>query len=386
MMWSETYRPKGIAYMVGNEEARATLVEWFTKWKKGLKPVLLVGPPGVGKTTAAILAANSFGYDIVGLNASDMRNKAGIHDTLYPILGNLSVRGTPMIFVDEVDGIHGRNDFGGAEALLKILKEPTIPIILAANSASSKKMKSIAKACKVIKFNPLSPRLLRMYLQNVLKIEGATLDTQSIMHVLSSSNGDMRSMMNMAQAFVGGFLPDTEKPFITLDAQTGVEMFFKSKTKQDARHILGRMRMDPFEKISSFYSSIITSGAKPVQMARMMDVLSRADVLYGRIMSTQQWRLLRYLDAILLDLFEVNSGISYKQYNLPWPLLNRLRWEGRSFAKINAEIGSMVHASKSAIAAIFLPYFLICIRNGSMNLQLYKEGSNEALQKEVERK
>ena len=46
----------------------------------------------MGKTTAATLAAKSFGYDIVGLNASDMRNKAGINETLVPILGNLSVR------------------------------------------------------------------------------------------------------------------------------------------------------------------------------------------------------------------------------------------------------------------------------------------------------
>ncbi len=385
-MWSETHRPESIAHMVGNEEARAALVEWFSKWKKGIKPILLVGPPGVGKTTAATLAAKSFGYDIVGLNASDMRNKAGINETLVPILGNLSVRGLPMIFIDEVDGIHGRSNFGGAEALLKILKEPTVPMVLAANSASSTKMKSIAKACKVIEFRPLSPRLLRTYLQNVLKLEGAILDSSGQERALSSSRGDMRSMLNAAQSLVGGFTPDIEKSFRTLDAQTGVEMFFKSKTREEARVTLGFMRMDPFEKISAFYSSIITSRAKPEQMARMMDVLSRADVLYGRIMSTQQWRLLRYLDAILLDLFEVNSGISYKQYNLPWPLLNRLRWEGRSFAKINAELGSRAHTSKSAIAAIFLPYFLTCIRNGALNLHLYEEGSPEALQKEVERK
>ena len=31
-MWSETHRPESIAHMVGNEEARAALVEWFSKW------------------------------------------------------------------------------------------------------------------------------------------------------------------------------------------------------------------------------------------------------------------------------------------------------------------------------------------------------------------
>ena len=44
MMWSEKYRPQNIFDMVGNEEARKQFVEWFAKWKKGTKPLLLVGP------------------------------------------------------------------------------------------------------------------------------------------------------------------------------------------------------------------------------------------------------------------------------------------------------------------------------------------------------
>src|SRR3990167_4092390 len=136
-MWSEKYRPQSIIDMMGNEDARASFVEWFGKWKKGTKPLLLVGPPGIGKTTLANLAAKQFGYDMISLNASDVRNKQQIQEILSPVLGNASLLGSPMIFVDEVDGVHGRADFGGGEALLDILKKPTIPIILAANSESS---------------------------------------------------------------------------------------------------------------------------------------------------------------------------------------------------------------------------------------------------------
>ena len=160
MMWSEKYRPKNIVDLVGNEEARYDFVEWFTKWKKGTKPILLVGPPGVGKTTLAKLAAKQFGYDMIELNASDVRNKGRIQEILQPILGSESLLGHPMIFIDEVDGIHGRADYGGAETLIKILKEPTVPILLAANSDISTKMKSIKKVVKTIRLRPLSPRMM----------------------------------------------------------------------------------------------------------------------------------------------------------------------------------------------------------------------------------
>ena len=112
MMWSEKNRPQNISEMVGNEEARSALVEWFGKWKKGTKPILLVGPPGIGKTTIAGLAAKQFGYDLISLNASDVRSKSRINEILTPLLGNISILGSPMIFVDEVDGIHGRSDYG----------------------------------------------------------------------------------------------------------------------------------------------------------------------------------------------------------------------------------------------------------------------------------
>lgn len=362
MMWSEKHRPREISQMLGNEEARAALLDWFSKWRKGAKPVLLVGPPGVGKTTVAYLAARRFGYDAISLNASDARSKSRLNEILGPILANASVMGNPMIFIDEVDGVHGRADYGGAEALIKIFKEPTVPIVLAANSDSSDKMQKIKKATKAVQFRPLPPRLMRVYLRRVLEAEGAKLSPGAQIRLVSESRGDIRSMINTAQSMVTGFLPPSDGPFEQTDAEEGINSFFKARTALEARSILFSMRMDPREKIGAFYSSVISSSLPEGEAARMLAVLSNADVLYGKILRTQQWRLLRYLDAILVRLFAPGLPVRYSKYNLPWPLLNRIRWDGRSIREASKALGGDLHVSRSTFVTYCLPFILRCMK------------------------
>jgi len=384
MMWSEKHRPQSISDMIGNEEARTAFVEWFAKWKKGTKPILLVGPPGIGKTTTANLAGKQFGYDMISLNASDVRSKSRISEVLNPVLGNISVLGSPMIFVDEVDGIHGRADFGGAEALIKILKEPTVPIVLAANSDKSTKMKSIKKVTKTIYFRPLPPRLLRLHLENILKKEGEKLSPGSLIKTIDESRGDIRSMINTAQALVGGFNPQTEKSFETLDVESGINAFFKANSLDEARSVIYSMSIDPREKINAFYSSIITSNLSQQDMAKMLEVISEADMLYGKIFKTQEWRLLRYLDAILLGLYKKGTSVRYSQYNLSWPILNRLRWDGRSLKALAKVMAKKFHISKSTFATFYFPYILFMIKNKKLELEI-EESFGDIIEKEIER-
>ncbi len=381
-MWSEKYRPQMIADMVGNEDARTKFVEWFAKWKKGTKPLLLVGPPGIGKTTLAILAAKQFGYDMISLNASDIRNKKRIQEILSPVLGTSSLFGSPMIFVDEVDGIYGRADYGGAEALIQILKEPTVPIILAANSETSSKMKGIKKAVKTIHLRPLPPRMLLLYLNKILQKEDGKISPGTLIKIITESRGDLRSMINTTQAFVTGFEPPTEKSFESLDVETAVNAFFKANSENEARTVLYSLRINPREKINAFYSSVITSSITKEQMAKMLQVLSEADGLYGKIMRTQEWRLLRYLDEILMKLYQKDTSIRYSQYNLSWPLLNRLRWDGRSIKSLAAIMAKKMHISKSTFSTFYFPYILLCMKNKKLDLEL-DETFSDILEKEM---
>ncbi|MGI0002644.1 MAG: AAA family ATPase [Nitrosopumilaceae archaeon] len=381
-MWSEKHRPKNLLDLIGNEEAKVSIVEWFGKWIKGTKPILLVGPPGTGKTTLATLCAKQFGYDLIGLNASDIRNKQRIQELLTPVLGNSSLLGKPMIFVDEVVGIHGRSDYGGVEALVDILKEPTVPIVLAANSDSSDKMKNIKKVTKTILLKPVPPRLLRLYLESILKKEGASLSADTLLRLVVTSKGDIRSMINSAQALVTGFEPQTEKSFQSVDIEESVNTFFKAKSVDEARAILYSLRIDPREKIRAFYSSVITSDLTKDDMQKMLQVISEADLIYGKIMKTQEWRLLRYLDSVLLGLYKEGTTARYSQFNLSWHILNRLRWDGKAIKGLISTLAKRMHVSSSSFAIFYFPYILFCMKNKTLDLSL-DEIHNEILQKEM---
>ena len=383
MMWSEKYRPQRLIDLIGNEDARKSFVEWFKKWRKGTKPLLLVGPPGIGKTTMANLASRDFNFDMISLNASDVRNKKNIQEILEPVLGNQTILGQPMIFIDEVDGIHGRSDYGGVEALINILKESTIPIILAANNGSSDKMKKIKKVVKTIVLRPLPPRLLRLYLNMILEKENAQINPGILIKLISESNGDIRSMLNSSQALISGFEPFTERTFESLDIEEGINAFYKSQSIDEARVVLYSMRIDPREKINAFYSSIITSSISHLEMENFLQIISEADLLYGRIMKTQEWRLLRYLDSILLGLYKKDTTIRYSQYNLSWQVLNRLRWDGSKFKSISKNLSKQLHISSSTFATFYLPYILFCMKNDFLELEL-DDAYDELIEKEIE--
>src|SRR5437899_1851387 len=164
MMWTDIYRPQKVEQMIGNEDARLAVMKWLSRWIDGSRPLLLVGPSGVGKTTLVNVLARKFDYDLIEMNASDTRNREDLETLIMPMFNNTSVSGrTMLLFLDEIDGISGREDSGGIESIVKMMKEPTIPVIMAANTQDNTKIKLLAKVCKIVKFKPVPPRELTMF-------------------------------------------------------------------------------------------------------------------------------------------------------------------------------------------------------------------------------
>ena len=118
-------------------------------------------------------------------------------------------------------------------------------------------------------------------------------------------------------------------------------------------------------------------------MSKALEIISEADLLYGKIMKTQNWRLLRYLDSILLSLYEKDSSARYTQYNLSWPLLNRLRWDGAKIKAISSTLSKKLHVSNSTFTTFFFPIILSLKKNDSIELE-FEETYEELIEKEIE--
>lgn len=69
------------------------------------KIILLHGPPGLGKTTVAHVAARQAGYDVLEINASDERAGQAVLDKIKGATESHRVGKRPVcIIADEVEG------------------------------------------------------------------------------------------------------------------------------------------------------------------------------------------------------------------------------------------------------------------------------------------
>jgi replication factor C large subunit len=375
MIWSEKHRPKTVQGMIGNEDARLAALKWLGGWVSGSKPLLLVGPPGSGKTTLVHALARQFEYDLVEMNASDTRNKDTLQARITPVLQNTAnlLGRKIMLFLDEVDGISGREDSGGLDTLVDLMKEPTVPVIMAAN-AKSTKIKDLAKACKAVEFSPVPPRLQMLFLDHVLQSEGVKLGPGDRISIVNNSRGDIRSMLNSAQSRAAGYATVSNRDMVDIDIAGAINSYFSAGSLEQAMQFISnadasypdpRYGGSPEERrkdmMASLFSSIVSSHVEHDDLASLLDVLSKADMMVGRANSRREWRLLKYVNSIIASgLYEKSrqKGIKYNQYAMPWPVMGPIFARSQSTRKILGELAPALHTSRSSAGSFALPYLV----------------------------
>ncbi|XP_055338037.1 replication factor C subunit 1-like [Paramacrobiotus metropolitanus] len=230
LLWVDKYQPKSLKNVVGQHTPQSPankLLTWLQHWqdnrkkhgfkaasaglynKSGstdgasFKAVLLSGPPGIGKTTTAVLACKEAGFTYVHVNASDNRSKRILQEQFMSGVTSHSLleyqEGAAVksaIIMDEVDGMAGNEDRGGVQEVIQLIKNCKIPVICICNDRQSQKMRSLAGYCYDLRFQ--RPRLepIRGAMLSICAKEGINIKPNALDVIIEMSRHDIRQVLH----------------------------------------------------------------------------------------------------------------------------------------------------------------------------------------------
>lgn len=218
-IYIEKYRPKDASELIGNQEQIEEIRRWLTGYQKSRshKALLLSGPPGVGKTTAAIVIAKELGYHVIEFNASDNRDKSSVGRICSEVLDSNSLYAynkdngkKPLVIFDEIDGMSS-GDKGGISTLASYLKNAVIPVICICNEKKYDKMKHILQHCREIAFNNPLPKEIAVLLSKIAAQENIKLKKSDLKTLVEKVNADFRSCINSLQFWKDGIQTSSHK-------------------------------------------------------------------------------------------------------------------------------------------------------------------------------
>ncbi|EDQ90530.1 uncharacterized protein MONBRDRAFT_16219, partial [Monosiga brevicollis MX1] len=182
-----------------------------SSWRPWFQAVLMVGPPGVGKTTTATVVCRECGYEPIELNASDVRNRGLLHEKIGALTGNKTmtqfyqqgqqavVKKTALIF-DEVDGMAGNEDRGGVGEIIKLINTTKMPIICIANDIPRKLM-TLKGKCYNLRFSRPRAQQVVGAMMTVAHREGLKVNPIIVQQMVEAADGDMRQVLNNMYLF-----------------------------------------------------------------------------------------------------------------------------------------------------------------------------------------
>ncbi len=318
--WIHKYLPKTPSEIVGQDDGIKQLRKFILDYRSQKKKALILyGPPGTGKTSSVYAVADELGLEVMEVNASDTRNKAGVQG----IIGTASTQRSlfakgKVILVDEIDGLSGTGDRGGLQALISAVAKTSYPMVLTSQDPYDRKFSKLRSKCSMAMFDRLSYTDIFERLAQICRKEKIEFDGMALKSLARRSGGDMRAAINDLQTLGGrGSFDkaDLEELFEREQAGTikdALLKIFKTTDPQVALSSLDNVNLDYSQVMLWLDENLPKEYTKPADLMRAFDKLSKADVYGRRIRRWQHWRFLVYIFALQTAGVAVSKDEKYR--------------------------------------------------------------------------
>ena len=341
--WTERHRPRSEQLLEGNEVQRRKIRAWLDEWQNGApkkKALLLIGPPGVGKTTVARAIAEDMGWNVVELNASDARNAAAIRKAATSGATHRSLFHDPtappsrtLILLDEVDHLSGglrqvsqerieramegddenpgaslRGDSGGKAELLRLLEQTKQPVMLACNeemglwgrnSSWRSTRDRFGRHLLKINFVRASDEALRRIARRVLREENVAFEDRAIDALASTNHGDLRALVRDLQVMATGLDGETltadmvrahaqaSQRDVTVEIFPGLDRLYRERTSAEAAQLIRTIDKDASDFLNWVHWNNASLFTHAPSVRRGTSTLLQADrAMMGRFLNT----------------------------------------------------------------------------------------------------
>jgi replication factor C small subunit len=197
----EKYRPKKFDEVLGQDTNVSIMKNMIAK--KSIPHILMIGPPGTGKTSLAItMARELFGENWKGffieINASDERGIDTIRGTVKTLSKSVGQR---ILLLDECDSLTDE----AQQALRRIMEQTRDTIFILSGNREDKIIPAILSRCSILRFKKMEEKFVIQKLIEVCKAEGITVgkeDRDGFVALVKEARGDLRKALNMLEEII----------------------------------------------------------------------------------------------------------------------------------------------------------------------------------------
>lgn len=316
-MWAEKYRPKTLGDIV-DQKGIVERLKSFVK-SRNVPHCIFAGPPGTGKTTAALcltrdLYGGIYREHIMELNASDERGINVVRETVKTFARVKSIGEIPfkIMILDEADNMTA----DAQQALRRTMERytETCRFIMCANY-SGKIIEPIQSRCAPFRFTYLPREEHDRCLKAMAEKEKVKLSSEGVDAIFEVCGGDLRRAINTLQAAASLDKPVDAKTIYSItgratpaDVQrmmkTAIEGDFLGARKQ-LRDMIQKYGIAGSDIIRQIHTEIFRSDIPEQWKIRLADVVGEADY---RLVEGSDEEI--QLSALLARLVEAGSELA----------------------------------------------------------------------------